>query len=294
MGKRVGVSSSSTNYSTSAIARRTGLTRDEIRELKEEGKRDIDERGNYGDRGGFSFDKGGFSFSGGINENGDRGGSIEAFGFGVEWGEGGGSVSFPGGIDISMSEQGCYVVQVHSIFGQEAFTNIQKKPECEDDEDNGNSNDSLPPQPGDKIYPKCLNPNAVVRFYGLTPSYYFTKNKDIYKSRYSRIREKEGYFESLPFIYEDIVLSQGEGRGYKNDYSKTYYEGNPPSGSENTEQNNLNLNQKPPTRFIFIGTLNELKQQNLNNTYILTERNQPEIITKVKVILLTAWEFWSE
>ena len=57
----------------------------------------------------------------------DEGVGIGGLGFGVEFGEGRGTVDLPGGISIDFIEKGCYVVEVYKIFGQYATSDIQKK-----------------------------------------------------------------------------------------------------------------------------------------------------------------------
>jgi hypothetical protein len=91
---------SDSNYSNSGIQKRTGLSRSEVEEVRSNGRREVEERGNYGDRGGVKIDTGIGKIGIGKNERGDIGSSVEIGGFGVEWGQGGGSVSLPGGIKI--------------------------------------------------------------------------------------------------------------------------------------------------------------------------------------------------
>lgn len=150
---------SDTNYSTSGIARRTGLTRREVEQLRSEGRRDIEERG---DLRGRSIPLGIGEVQIGEDRKGQRGASVSALGFGVEMREdGGGSISFPGGMSVEFSDQGCYIVQVHKIFGQEAFSNIQKKPGCDDDNNDNNDDDSNNNGGGNKPKPPyCLQPNG--------------------------------------------------------------------------------------------------------------------------------------
>ncbi len=151
------------NYSTSGISRRTGLSRHEIEELKRAGREDIEERGGFGDTEGISFSAGIGSFGVGRNARGEAGVSVEALGFGIEYDEsGGGSISFPGGISVSTSVQGCYLVQVHEIFGQTAFTNIKKRPRCGGDDDTGKPKGN---GPATNEYPECLDDSRSHVFY---------------------------------------------------------------------------------------------------------------------------------
>ena len=62
-----------------------------------------------------------------FGEDGGLSGSVEAFGFGVEYEPGKGTVSLPGGTEITMVEKGCYVVNVFTLFGQYMYSDIQKK-----------------------------------------------------------------------------------------------------------------------------------------------------------------------
>lgn len=193
MGKRVGVSSS--NYSTSAITRRTGLTRQEVNQLRSEGRQAARGGGivsqaagrvgiqrevgagsaRVSGNGNLRYGTGGA----GITYNPNSGSiGVSGFGFGVTVSPTGGSVSLPGGIKITTYEKGCYIVQVHSIFGQETFSNIQKKPECDNDDDDDDSGGDEPKPPhcrnpdGSRgkgsprnLMPECLNDGNVHTFY---------------------------------------------------------------------------------------------------------------------------------
>jgi hypothetical protein len=79
-------------------------------------------------------------------------------------------------------KQGCYIVQRHSIFGQETFTNIQKKPECDDDSGGNNNNEPKPPhcigsngKPGTgeprNLLPECTNDGEAHLYYVLVSTY---------------------------------------------------------------------------------------------------------------------------
>ena len=186
MGKRVGVSSGSNDwtryaYTSSALEKRTGLTRREIEQMRREAReeseknplkrednifgldREIEEPGRpkgidlrknpgspvervtkldtpisveWGTKGvekvqiNTPFGSVAYRPDDGVQ------GSVSALGFGVEKKEGGGKIELPGGISISFVEKGCYVVEVDRMFGQYTHSDIQKKPGCDDDDDN--------------------------------------------------------------------------------------------------------------------------------------------------------------
>jgi hypothetical protein len=79
-------------------------------------------------------------------------------------------------------KQGCYIVQRHSIFGQETFTNIKKKPECDDNNDDDENSSPKPPncigsdgKPGTgeprNLLPECTNDGEAHLYYILVNSY---------------------------------------------------------------------------------------------------------------------------
>jgi hypothetical protein len=78
-------------------------------------------------------------------------------------------------------KQGCYIVQRHSIFGQETFTNIKKKPECDDNNDDDENSSPKPPncigsdgKPGTgepiNLLPECTNDGKTHLYYILVSS----------------------------------------------------------------------------------------------------------------------------
>lgn len=217
----VRVLSSDSNYSNSAIQKRTGLSRSEVEQVKSEGKREIEERGDYGDRGGVKFGNSVGSFGIGKNKRGETGTSIGFGGAGVEWGERGSSISLPGGIKIETVEQGCYIVQRHSIFGQETFTNVKKKPECDDNDDDSNNNEPKPPncigsngKPGTgepkNLLPECTN-DGKVHLYHILVNFY-EEQEIIYSrlpdSNIARSRESRNKFLDETMFEHKAIQNQ--------------------------------------------------------------------------------------
>ncbi|MEB3277776.1 MAG: hypothetical protein VKK42_02495 [Lyngbya sp.] len=90
---------------------------------------------------------------------------------------GGGSVSFPGGMKMEVVNKGCYIVKLFYVFGQYTHSDIEKKPKCdEDDDDNQGNDESKPPHcigsdgksgkgSPKNLLPECLNDGKVHDFY---------------------------------------------------------------------------------------------------------------------------------
>lgn len=249
------------SYTASSISKRTGLTREEIRELRQYGKEEASdspfkrEEGVRGIRNediqpkskpGINLKKGAEQsvrrssliespFSVEANEEGVQKASIDlpggfgvsygndgigvsGSGFGVEFGEDKSSVELPGGTKITFVNKGCFVITVHHIFNQYAFSNIERKPGCDDDDDNGGSDEPKPPhcigsdgKPGTgepkNLLPECLEDTTdLYRFQFFLND--INSGKTIYFNGSVKFDERKG-------LSKDISLSinhYGDGR----------------------------------------------------------------------------------
>ncbi len=253
------------SYSASSIEKRTGLTREEIRELREYGKEEAydspfkREEGVRGIRNediqpkpkpGINLKKGAeqsvrrssliespfsveaneegvqkasISLPGGFGASyGNDGIGVSGLGFGVEFGEDKSSVELPGGIKITFVNKGCFVITVHHIFNQYAFSNIERKPGCDDDDDSGGSDEPKPPHcvgsdgvrgtgKPRHLLPECANDGKIHTFFHPNANFITTikstsDNGDIFEEYYENTITPLG---CKPVIKEDGSLTAG-------------------------------------------------------------------------------------
>ncbi|WP_413160086.1 hypothetical protein ACL6C3_16845 [Capilliphycus salinus ALCB114379] len=224
MGKRVGVVSGENDwtkyaYTASAISKRTGLTRREIEQMRREARQEVSDSIDINERVTYKPDnrKRGIGEGRGVGQLGRKtspfslsfgkdgvGFGIGGGGFGVTKNPGGGgSVSFPGGMKMEVVNKGCYVVKLFYIFGQYSYSDIDRKPGCDDDGggNDGNSNENDPPHCGGKgspagLIPECLRGTGkVVNFFYFISRQYDAEGDD--KNGKKHKSEQKSIFESV-------------------------------------------------------------------------------------------------
>ncbi|MEA5500372.1 hypothetical protein VB834_09205 [Limnoraphis robusta Tam1] len=199
---------SSSSNTTTAISKRTGLSREEIETMRREA---------YQETKGI---KSGSIKAGGIgkisaNTAGGIGLSVAGFGLKVKPDGSGGEVSFPGGLKVSFKKEGCFTVETRTIFGQYAGSNITKDPSCNSNDDDSSSDEPKPPHcigsdgkagsgnPNHQL-PACANDGKVHTFYYLHSS--ITSRKYEYHNggwgSYRTLSYKHYLFSNIKGMYD--------------------------------------------------------------------------------------------